>query len=114
MIMAIVPHDQTETILESLISAGYTATVTDSRGGILRQAQHLLYIAVKEADLDTVLHILRQAHQRVLPVDRASSASITLNLPNAGLEPNRTTDIDASGFDKQVIFVWDLDHFEIH
>lgn len=59
MVMAIVPRDGTEQILQALISSGHTATITESRGGMLRQAQQTLFIAVEERDLQTVLDIVQ-------------------------------------------------------
>ena len=37
MVMAVVPRDQASRVMEALIAAGYKATFTDSRGGMLRQ-----------------------------------------------------------------------------
>lgn len=104
MVMALVPRDQTEPILEALVAAGYTATVTDSRGGVLRQAQHMLYMAVTEENLAHALTLLRQAHQ---------SSHSSYEAKSAG-DRHQTTGSRSGDFDKQVIFVWDLDRFEIY
>ena len=60
MVMAVVPRDEAHQVLEGLVSAGFTATFGESRGGVLRQAQLTFFIAVDEEKLDQVLEIIRE------------------------------------------------------
>ena len=55
MILAIIPHDHAEAVLNALIKANHTATFTDSRGGMLRQAQKMLFIIVDSTELEPCL-----------------------------------------------------------
>ena len=66
MVMALVPREQTDQVLEALIAAGHTATFTGSRSGVLRQAQHMLFIATEDDSLNNVLDIIRaNCHTKV-------------------------------------------------
>jgi uncharacterized protein YaaQ len=58
MVMAIMPRDEAERVLRALVAARYTATYVETRGGMLRQAQMTLFIAVEDQDLDKVLGII--------------------------------------------------------
>ncbi|HEY66961.1 MAG: hypothetical protein DRI79_00420 [Chloroflexi bacterium] len=104
MIMAIVPRDEAVRVLEALITAGHTATFTDSRSGVLRQAQQMLFIAVEEQDLDEVLAIIRDnCHSQVAvepgePRSPFSLGSVPVTAELGGA----------------VVFIWDLDRFEIY
>jgi uncharacterized protein YaaQ len=59
MVMAIVPQDRGERVLYELINAGYTATFVETQGGILRQSQLSLFIAIEEDQMEPVLQIIR-------------------------------------------------------
>lgn len=95
MVMALVPRDEAENVLSALVDIGHTATFTESRGGMLRQSQMTLYIAVEADDLEEVLGIVRK-HCRV-----------EVRVESEGNAEPITTDI---GF--AVVFVWNLDRFE--
>lgn len=97
MIMGVVPRDEFEAVLKALVANGYTATFSESKGGILRQAQQLFFIAVAAEELERVVAIIRD-HCR--PRVQAGGPS----LPTAGQKK-------VGG---AVIFVWDLERFEIH
>ncbi len=60
MIMAVTPRDEAERVLRALVQAKYTATYAETRGGMLRQAQTTLFIAVAAQDLEEVLGILKE------------------------------------------------------
>ncbi len=104
MVMAIIPRDQAGAVLECLIKAGHTATFSDSRGGVLRQAQQMLFIAVKKSDLETVLHLIRQSCHAPIQVESSSAPRGLVGVSSA------TQEMEVGG---AVIFVWDLDRFEI-
>lgn len=102
IIMAIIPRNQAEPVLRALVAAGYTATFSDSRGGVLRQAQRMLFIALTEGDLETVLELIR--------------VNCRACLERTGLEPapSRPTPAMPAHPNGAAIFVWDLDRFEIY
>ena len=104
MVMAIVPRDEAGHVLEALVTAGYTATFIDSRSGVLRQAQQMLFIAVEEQDLDKVLTIIRDnCHSQVVvepgePRTPFSLGSVPVTAELGGA----------------VVFIWDLDRYETY
>ena len=106
MVMAVVPRDQAVQVMEALIAAGYTATFTDSRGGMLRQAQETLFIAVREQDLDQILSIIRhncRTQVQVESEEESASGSFPVGL-------SRVSTYVGSA----VVFVWDLERFETY
>ena len=58
MVMAVVPRDESDQLLQELVKAGFSATFTDSRGGMLRQSQEMLFIVVETEQVDQVLEII--------------------------------------------------------
>jgi uncharacterized protein YaaQ len=59
MVMAIMPRGEAESVLQALVAANHTATYMETRGGMLRQAQMTLFIAVEADDLEEVLSIIK-------------------------------------------------------
>lgn len=104
MVMAVVPHDKAETVLKALIEAGYRATFTESRGGMLRRMQLMLFIAVAQKDCEAVVSIIRNHCGRHLPVSPCPSAEMASDPVSATLPDSGGT----------AIFVWNLDHFETY
>ncbi|MBN1178892.1 MAG: cyclic-di-AMP receptor [Anaerolineae bacterium] len=103
MIMAVVSRDETERVLDALVNAGFTATFSESRGGMLRQAQSMLFIAVEKAELDRALGIIAETcHSRV-----AVESSEAEQFPSF-LRPKPVT----AELGSAVVFVWDIDRFE--
>ncbi len=101
MVMAIVPRDEASHVLEALVAAGYTATFTDSRSGVLRQAQQMLFIAVEKQDLEQILTIIRDnCHSQVVVEPGEPRTPFSL-----GPVPV-TAELGGA-----VVFIWDLDHF---
>jgi uncharacterized protein YaaQ len=106
MIMAVVPREEAECVLQGLINAGYAATFTESRGGMLRQAQHMIFIAVKAQDVEDVLGVIRsQCH---------SLAQIASNGPGALRSPTSPHQATSAELGGAVVFVWDLERFETY
>jgi uncharacterized protein YaaQ len=104
MIMAVVPSEETNRVLEALVRAGFTATFTESRSGVLRQAQYVLYIAVRTEDVETVLGIIKKRCHSQASVEKCAADESSL--------ANRSrTQVELGG---AVVFVWDLDRFEIY
>ncbi|MDX9953617.1 MAG: cyclic-di-AMP receptor [Anaerolineae bacterium] len=102
MIMAIVPRDQTDHLLECLIAAGFTATFTEGRGGVLRQAEHMLFIAVPPEAVDTVLEIIRRNCRSPVGVE----SNLERNFRALGVQP-AATEVGWA-----MTFVWDLERVE--
>jgi uncharacterized protein YaaQ len=107
MVMAVVPRDQANQVMEALIAAGYTATFTESRGGMLRQAQQMLFIAVRAKDLDQVLAIIRDHCRTQVELNNAADTAPGQLTP--GFTGPSTTYIGSA-----VVFVWDLERFETY
>jgi uncharacterized protein YaaQ len=104
MVMAVVQRDETENVLQALIAAGHTATLIESRGGMLRQAWMTMFIAVKKEDVERVLHIIKTSC--------VSDVEVASGTPAAGVTaPPSSAKAKVGG---AVVFVWDLDKFEVY
>jgi uncharacterized protein YaaQ len=101
MIMAVVPRDEAYHVLEGLVAAGFTATFSESRGGVMRQAQLTFFIAVDEANLEQVLDIIRANCRMQVKVESHRGAQ-GLSLGPAPV----TAEVGGA-----VIFIWDLDRY---
>jgi uncharacterized protein YaaQ len=107
MIMAVVPRDEVEAVLNALVAAGHTATFTESRGGMLRQAQDTLFIAVEADALKHVLNLIRENCHTQIIVDPSET--------DASQQPTRgETSSVAARVGGAVVFVWDLEGFDIY
>jgi len=94
MILAVIPHDHADSVLNALIQANHTATFTDSRGGMLRQAQRMLFIAVDTDELESTLAIIRENCRAQAAEDNAEPVTTALG--------------------GAVVFVWDIERFETY
>jgi uncharacterized protein YaaQ len=104
MVMAVVQRDETNDVLEALIAAGHTATFMESRGGMLRQAKHALFIAVEERKLEHVLAIIQENCHSSVSLESADPEG-----PPSLRPPPATAQVGGAA-----IFIWDLDRFEIY
>lgn len=98
MMMAVIPKNEAELVLKALIEAGHTATFTESCGGILRQTQYSLFIAVEEEDLDKVQSIIKENCRQNVSLNNNSSEFQAMN----------------GGVGGSVVFVWDLNSMNIY
>lgn len=105
MVMAVVSRDEAEDVLHALINAGHTATVTESRGGMLRQAQKTLFIAVREEDLEKILGIICDTCHSPARVESAGPGRQSL----APYSEPVTTALGGA-----VVFVWNIERFETY
>ena len=105
MVMAVIPRDEAEDVLHALVNAGHTATFTESRGGMLRQAQKMLFIAVQEKDLEKILGIICDTCHSPARVESAGSGRNIL-APHSG--PVSTA------LGGAVVFVWNIERFETY
>ena len=101
MIMAVVPKNNSEAVLDALVNNGYTATFSETRGGMLRQSQVSLFIAVREPETEIVLDIIRshcrsekKLHDTHAPHRYSPSDDSTITLGGG------------------VAFIWSLDQYE--
>jgi uncharacterized protein YaaQ len=91
MIMAVIPRDQSNQLLQSLVEAGYSATFTESRGGMLRQSQQMLFIVVDEDQVEGVLEIFHGGQD-----ERSRHAAEEKEISRSG----------------RVVFVWNIERVE--
>jgi uncharacterized protein YaaQ len=104
MVMAVVQRDETENVLQGLIAAGHTATLLESRGGMLRQAWTTMFVAVKKEDVEHVLHIIKGGC--------TSDVNVESGKPDTGVTARLSSGKAKVG--GAVVFVWDLDKFEVY
>jgi uncharacterized protein YaaQ len=103
MVMAVIPRDEAETVLDALISAGYTATFMETKGGMLRQSQYSLFIAVKNENLDKVCSIIKE------------NCTVQVNDINDEIEREELLEEDiAEKIGGAIIFIWELNKVEIY
>ncbi len=102
MIMVVMPRDEAERILQALVAAKYTATYTETRGGMLRQAQMSLFIAVDDQDLESVLTIIEEACGSEITVQADSETDGPAPMP---ARPR---------IGGAVVFVWDVERSEAY
>lgn len=108
MIMAVIPRDEADNVLDALIAAGFTATFTESRGGMLRQAQYTLFIAVKKPDVERVLGIICQNCHSQVRIEAGGGE-------DAAFPPLVSPDTPVSALiGGAVIFVWTLERVEMY
>lgn len=99
MVMAIVPKTEAETVMDHLIRAGYTTTFVESRGGVMRQSQLMLFIAVGKEFVEDVINIVRQH----------SHSQIRINPPRRGARNHEDKNPVMAELGGSVIFIWSLD-----
>ncbi len=91
MVMVVVPRDQAEDILRALVEAGFSATFTESRGGMLRQSQQMVFIVIDEDRVEDVLEIVHEGKE----VRKHQAVG--------------SNEIRKSG---RVVFIWNIDRVE--
>ncbi len=102
MVMVVVPSNNAEPVLDALINAGHTATYAETQGGMLRQSQKSLFIAVKETQLEEVLTLIKE-HCRTRVEMSPQTAEDALALDSTAV----TADLGGA-----VAFVWDIGRIE--
>ena len=103
MVMAVVPANSAERVLDSLVNKGHTATYAETRGGMLRQSQYSLFIAVKEDQLDEVLGIIKD--------NCRTRVEMSTHTQGESAFPEKTPVTAELG--GAVAFIWDMDQIEI-
>jgi uncharacterized protein YaaQ len=116
MVMAVVLRDQADIVMENLITAGYGATFTESRGGMLRQARQLIFTAVKEEELEKVIGIIKEYCRTRVKVE--SGQPVEEGEVEEEEAAKKTFSKQKSSVTANVggaaVFVWDLDKFETY
>ncbi len=102
MVMVVVPANSAELLLNALVNAGHTATYAETRGGMLRQSQYSLFIAVKKEELEQVLQIIKENCHTQVQMDTLSSKE------HPSLTPSRIT-ADLGG---AIAFIWEIEQIE--
>jgi uncharacterized protein YaaQ len=102
MVMAVVPSNTAENVLDALVNAGYTATYAETTGGMLRQSQYSLFIAVKKAQLNKVLEIIKDSCRTEVEMKTLSS-----DKQDSKASSPVTADLGGA-----VAFIWDIDQIE--
>lgn len=103
MVMAIVQRDETVHVLEALITAGYSVTSSESRGGMLRESSQTLFIGVEAERLNHVLSIIKEnCHSQV------STESTETDMVSQALPKRSWTQVGGA-----VVFVWTVEQFEV-
>ena len=109
MVMVVVSRDQADRVLDKLVTAGYGATFTESRGGMLRQAQKMLFIAAPSESVDDVLGIIKSACRTSVAVTSHPSLVSGAQASDGGGDAASVTEVGYAA-----VFVWDLDRFETY
>ncbi len=100
MIMAVTRRDEVERVLQALVAADHTATFVETRGGMLRQAQMTLFIAVQDEDLEAVLSIVEESCRSESEIHQSEEEGRPMPVrPRLG---------------GAVIFVWDVERSETY
>ena len=102
MMMTIVPRDEAEFVLNALINAGFTATFTETEGGVLRQTQLTMFIIVNESEVDRVLELIGENCR----IDVAVTQKEHEGNFSMGSSPV------VAGVGGAIVFVWTIDRIE--
>ncbi len=103
MVMVVIPSNTAEDVLDALIQAGHTATYAETSGGMLRQSQHSLFIAVKKEQLDEIKQIIQDNCRTKVQMNTC----ISDESEGTRKQSSYTTDLGGA-----IAFIWDLDSVE--
>ena len=97
MIMAVIPRDEAEKVLDALINNGFTATFAETKGGMLRQSQYTLFIATKSTKVDQICELIND------------NCMEDVEISDEGLAEQELAEESGSAtVGGAVIFIWDL------
>lgn len=103
MIMAVIPRDEAEKVLDALINNGFTATFAETKGGMLRQSQYTLFSAVKSKDVDLVCELIKNNCLSEVEIDDDSLSQQEL------AEESGSAKVGGA-----IIFIWDIKSTRIY
>ncbi|MBM3138398.1 MAG: hypothetical protein FJZ98_09455 [Chloroflexi bacterium] len=103
MIMAVIPRDEAEKVLDALINSGFSATFAETKGGMLRQSQYTIFSAVKSKDVDQVCDLI------------CNNCTVDVEINDDGLARQELA--EESGSPKvggAIVFIWDIRNTRIY
>jgi len=103
MLMAVIPRDQAEHVLDALINAGFSATFMETKGGMLRQSQYTIFTAFPAKKLGEVRAIIKENCTSDIQLDEDDLTKQEI-LNNSGVQK----------IGGAVVFSWDLDLLETY
>lgn len=106
MMMIVLPRKKGEDFLVELINAGFTATYSETRGGMLRQSQLTLYVAVNEGVVKDVIELIRETCSVNVRIHYGFGITQAAQVEEEG----KASEVGVSG---AVVFIWSLDRFEM-
>lgn len=104
MVMTIIPKSSADTVLNALVNNGYMVTYAETRGGMLRQSQVSIYIAVEEDSVNQVLEIIKTNCK-----SRSFAHSISQTPGSESIKETEPANLEGG---RAVSFVWELDRLE--
>ena len=104
MIMAVMPYDEAEFVLNAMIIAGFGTTFAETHGGMLRQSQLTVFTAIDDDQVDEALCIIRD-NCRVDVLDKRAQ----VGPPDAEVAKRGSSKAGGA-----VVFCWDIDRMEIY
>lgn len=109
MIMAVVPRKCGDEVLAALIDSGFSATYSETRGGMLRQSQLTMYIAVRSSELQKALDIISCSCSGEIMIHRGYGLTVLGEVD----EPHAVNESKKLGHSGAVVFIWTLDPYEL-
>lgn len=109
MIMAVVPRKCGDEVLGSLINSGFSATYSETRGGMLRQSQLTMFIAVRSSELQKALNIISSSCSGQIMIHRGYGMTVFGEVQ----EPPLANEGKKLGHSGAVVFIWTLDPYEL-
>lgn len=100
MVMVVVPANSAEKVLDALVNAGHTATYAETRGGMLRQSQYSLFIALRKEQLDEVITIIKD------------NCRTQVEMKTHPYKDQQTMGKSTAEIGGAVAFVWDIENIE--
>lgn len=104
MVMTIIPKSSADTVLNALVNAGYMATYAETRGGLLRQSQVSLFIAVEEDAVNQVLETIKTNCK-----SRSLARTISQKPGSESIQETESASLEGG---RAVSFIWELDRLE--
>ena len=103
LILAIVSHDDTHTVIQKLTRQGYFVTKLATTGGFLMAGNTTVLVGVEDERVDAAVSIIKEAsHSRKQAIPAVTE-------PGLGFYPSSTMEVNVGG---ATIFVLDVDKFE--
>lgn len=96
MVMAVIPRDEGEIVLNALIDAGHTATFIETKGGVMRQSQYTLFIVVQDKHLETICKIIE------------ANCKVDMVIEEGSEQTGESDTINTNKLGGAVVFVWKL------